>query len=359
MHARLFSLWFASIAVPLVSLTSEPGIASGTIETVRLESEVLSENRIGIETNRSVTVYLPPGYSTQQRRFPVVYFLHNVGWSPEQMIADGRAIRLMERAFAARVIDEFILVLADFRTPTTGSIYENSPVSGRWLDFITRELVPFTDRRYRTIPTRNSRAVVGDFFGGRGALKLAMVSADVFSVAYALHPVATGAGSVPWQYVPIDWPRLHAAKSYADLGTDFRTRLFVTVSQAFTPNLNRPPFYADYFMELEDGTPKLNPANASKVKAGFLLDETLPDAAEQLRTLRGLAFDWGRFDETRAHVESNREFSRKLLDLAVEHEAEEYSGNPWDRTWTDDGRFYTRVLPFLAKHLEGAAAPAR
>ena len=48
---------------------------------------------------------------------------------------------------------------------------------------------------------------------------------------------------------------------------------------------------------------------------------------------------------------SNREFSRKLEDLGIEHEAEEYRGDPWNRAWTDDGRFATRVLPFLARRL--------
>jgi hypothetical protein len=50
-------------------------------------------------------------------------------------------------------------------------------------------------------------------------------------------------------------------------------------------------------------------------------------------------------------VISNRQFSRKLEDLGIEHEAEEYRGDPWNRTWTEDGRFAKRVLPFLRRHL--------
>jgi len=53
-------------------------------------------------------------------------------------------------------------------------------------------------------------------------------------------------------------------------------------------------------------------------------------------------------------VTSNREFRCKLEDLGIEHEAEEYRGDPFNRTWTDDGRFATRVLPFLQKHLAWA-----
>jgi hypothetical protein len=68
--------------------------------------------------------------------------------------------------------------------------------------------------------------------------------------------------------------------------------------------------------------------------------------------MRGLALDWGRFDPTQDHIYANQAFSRRLEDLGIEHEAEEYRGNPWNRNWTSDGRFYARVLPFLNKHLQ-------
>jgi len=95
----------------------------------------------------------------------------------------------------------------------------------------------------------------------------------------------------------------------------------------------------------------LNSDNMQKAKEGFQLEETLPQSAANLKTMRGIAFDWGRFDPNQDHVVANRTFSRRLEDLGVEHEAEEYRGDPSSRVWTDDGRFYTRVLPFLARHL--------
>jgi enterochelin esterase-like enzyme len=337
----------AILAAPL-TLTAE--IKHGTLITEHLASSILQENRIGLDPNRSIKVYLPPGYAGSHKSYPVVYYFHNTYWSPEKMFADGQLAKLLDRGFANRIVNGFIFVAADYSTPTTGSIYENSPVSGRWLDFTTQELVPFIDSRFRTEHTRESRAAVGDFFGGRGALKLGMTASNVFSIVYALHPVATGTGAIPWASVQIDWQKLYRAKSFTDVGDDGRTRLFVTIHQAFLPNLQRPPFYCDFFMEPENGEPKLNVENIGKMKRGFLLDETLDESAANLRALRGLAFDWGRFDTTQAHVQSNREFSRKLEDLGIEHEAEEYRGGPWDRLWTDDGRFYTRVLPFLARY---------
>ena len=326
-------------------------IKHGTLVTELLSSTILRDNLIDLDTNRPVKIYLPPGYEVSGKRYPVVYYLHNTFWNPEKMFEDGNLVRLLERGFTNGVVGEFIFVAADYSTSTTGSIYENSPVSGRWLDFTVEELIPFIDNRFRTLRHRDSRALVGDFFGGRGALKFAMVHAELFSVVYALHPVATGTGPIPWPYVQIDWEKMHQAKSASDLGGDGRTYLFLTICQGFLPNPKRPPLYCDFFKELENGKPVLHVENTRKIKAEFLLEETLDECAANLRTMRGIAFDWGRFDATQGHVYSNRQFSRKLEDLGIKHEAEEYSGNPWDKTWTEYGRFYARVLPFLTRHM--------
>jgi S-formylglutathione hydrolase FrmB len=310
-------------------------------------STVLRDNRIGLNPERGIKVFLPPSYAKSKQRYPVVYFLHNAWYGQKQMVEDGRAQRLIERGFADGVVKEFIFVVADYTGPTTGSLYENSPVSGRWIDYTVDEVVPLIDRKYRTLARRESRAVVGDFFGGRGALKLAMTKADVFSVAYAMHPVATGTGDIPWSGLEIDWPRMHAAKSYEELGGLGRSQIFWAIHQAFAPNVGKSPCFCDFYTEMREGKPVYNPDRVRVMQKEFLLDETLPEAAAALRTMRGLAFDWGRFDTTQAHVSSNRQFSRKLEDLGIEHEAEEYRGDPWNRTWTDNGRFALRVLPFL------------
>ena len=323
----------------------------GTVVTEHLASAILQENRVSLDVNRSIKVYLPPGYASSGKSYPVVYYCHNIFYSAEKLVEDGKLVNLLEKGFANNIVKEFIFVAADYSTANAGSLYENSVVSGRWLDFTVQELVPFIDSKFRTLRARESRAVTGDFMGGRGALKLAMVHAETFSVVYAMHPVATGRGYLPWAEVDINWKKIHAAKSFADLQGDGRAQIFVTICQGFLPNPARPPFYCDFFMDIENGEFKMNAENTIKAKKGFHLEETLNESASNLKTMRGIAFDWGRFDPNQDHVYSNREFSRRLEDLGVEHEAEEYRGTPFNRTWTDNGRFYTRVLPFFAQHL--------
>jgi hypothetical protein len=164
---------------------------------------------------------------------------------------------------------------------------------------------------------------------------------------YALHPVATGMGHRPWVDLPMDWKKVYAAKTFDEIDN----KIFAGVSQAFLPNANRPPFYCDFFADQVNGEFKLNFDNVNKAKAGFHLEETLNESAGNLRSMRGIAFDWGRFDPNADHVYSNQAFSKKLRDLGVVHEGEEYSGNPWSQNWTEYGRVYTRLLPFLARHL--------
>lgn len=350
MKTYLHRLLLALCAAVFASAASAAA-HTGTVLTEHLPSTVLRDNRVGLDPNRAVKVYLPPGYAESGKAYPVIYYFHSLTWSPEKMFADGNLVTLLDRAFANRVVPEFILVAADYSTAGLGSLYENSPTSGRWRDFTTEELVPFIDGKFRTLRRRESRGVAGDFMGGRGALELAMRRADLFSVVYAMHPVATGTGMLSAMYIDVDWQKVHAAKSMADLAGAGRSQIFVLISQAFLPNAARPPFYCDFPVEMKDGAPVLNPEINRKLQRGFLLEESLDECAANLRSLRGLGFDWGRYDQTSAHVFANQVFSRKLNDLGVDHEAEEYNGGPWDKNWTPDGRFYTRLLPFFAKHL--------
>ena len=195
------------IASLLTTLGILPGNAAemkhGTVVTEHIVSEKLRDTKTGLDPNRIVKIYLPPGYGESSKSYPVIYYFHSLNWTPEKMFADGNLVRLMERGFAKGVVREFILVAADYRSPTLGSWFENSTTTGHWLDFTVEELVPFVDRHFRTIRHRDSRGLAGDFVGGYGALKFAMLYPDLFSVVYAMHPVGTGTRVVPGHMRPI------------------------------------------------------------------------------------------------------------------------------------------------------------
>lgn len=323
----------------------------GKLISQTFTSNILKENKIGLDLNRTIKIYLPADYDVSKKSYPVVYFLNNNFTGSDGILGGDVVETLIDRGVASGVVRDFIFVVPDYHTATTGSMFENSPVSGKWLDYTVQEVIPYVDKNFRTIARKESRALVGEFFGGRGAFKLAMTYPELFSVVYALHPVATGMGDLPWKNLPVEWNKLNALKSYPDMDLNGVSQIFVTVCQAFLPNPDRPPLYCDFFMELVNGRATPIPENMKKAKAGFHIDEALNDSGENLKQMKAIAFDWARFDGNHAHVDANRELSRKLVDLGIEHEAEEYNGAAFEKTWLDDGRFYTRVLPFLQKHL--------
>jgi hypothetical protein len=101
-------------------------------------------------------------------------------------------------------------------------------------------------------------------FGGRGALKLAMVNADLFSVAYAMHPVATGTGDIRgqgWRLIGRGCKRRGRLRSWAGWG-----------------GRRSSGRYIKRLRQMWRG------------RRVFVI------------FIQGLAFDWGRFDTTGMHL---------------------------------------------------------
>lgn len=343
------------LAVFILCTSVAHGAPASVIDTKYFESTVLKDNRVGLNPIRRLKVYLPPGYAQGKQRYPVIYLLHSMNWDNERMFAPGTAAQTtFDRAIASGVIRPFILVAPDYTTPAAGSFFADSPVAGRFEEHTLREVVPYVDSNYRTLPAAASRGITGDQLGAYGAMRYAFRHPDVFSVVYGMHPYGSGSGIVPMQSRP-DWSRIHAAQSYADLAGTPYSPVFVAMAQAFLPNPARPPFFCDFLVEKDAaGQLEVDAGHVLLLKSRFFLEEIAVQERANLRKLRGIKFDWGRYDPNPDHVFSNVVLSRKLDELGIEHFADEYRGLPWDKYWGDDGRVHDEVLPFFARRLEWA-----
>jgi hypothetical protein len=339
------------LAAFITLLAAPPALAQSQVRDFVVASKAFEGNKIGVSGQRRVRVYLPDGYDASKRRYPVIYYLHNLFEDERAAFAEHDFQGLLDRGIKAGVVPPVIVVAADFSTPLGSSIYTSSPVTGRWDEFMTGELVPWADGHFRTLATRDSRGLAGDRMGGYGALAFGMRHAEVFGAVYALHPVGTGLGLQTMSSRP-NWDLLQSAKSLDDLKVDPFSQLFVAIYQAHLPNPGAPPLYVDLpARKGPDGKLVVDMALTAKLQNSFLLGQTLSRYADNLKTLRGLKFDWGRNDPNPDHVVSNQAFSRALVEFGVPHEAEEYVGGWGDRTWGETGRVYTDLLPFFAKTL--------
>ena len=148
MPMRLLLLVLLFVALPSQA-------ATGTVETRVLDSQVLAENRVGLNTRRPIKVYLPPGYAASRARYPVIYMLHGLNWNNERMFdAASRTQATFDKAITDGVIKPFIAVAPDYTTQGPGTFFVNSTTAGRFEDFTVNEVVPSSG-------TRNRSAVVG------------------------------------------------------------------------------------------------------------------------------------------------------------------------------------------------------
>lgn len=163
----------------------------GTIKVLRHESKVLARNPAGDSACRDLCLYLPPEYAAESaRRFPVVYCLTGFTGRGKMFLNDNPFSKnLAERLDIMITQGDMIPVIAvmpDCFTRYGGSQYINSPATGNYRDYLTKEITGFVDSNFRTIPDPEARAVVGKSSGGYGALVMAMRGADTFRHAASI-----------------------------------------------------------------------------------------------------------------------------------------------------------------------------
>jgi enterochelin esterase-like enzyme len=333
-------------AAPDMAAASE---ASRVLDT-SLRSEHLAHSKIGTDPVRRLAIYFPPGYDGSSRRLPVIYFFPNSFGSYRACFDQRGAQALFDHAIADGVIGKFVFVTVDMNTPLGCSWYVNSPVTGDWEAFFVDDLVPYVDAHFRTLANRESRGLAGDFMGGYGALRIGMEHPELFGSVYALHPVGTGSG-VQTMYSRPNWDALAGAKSLDDAKTDGVTQIFTAIFQAHLPDIGKPPLYIDLPAHREGGQIIADAKQVERLREAFFIESIVPRYADNLKSLRGLKFDWARSDANQDHVYSNQALTHKLNEFGIVHEAEEYNGAWGEPNWGDDGRIATELLPFFKRHL--------
>jgi enterochelin esterase-like enzyme len=153
---------------------------------------MLAGNPLGDPAVRSLFVYQPPdGLGPDaELKLPSVYMLQGFGGRIEEWLDAGAGgVTVIERVDALIRSGDCppgILVLVDAWTSRGGSQFLNSTSTGRYLDYLCDEVVPFVDANYPAYPSRDCRGVSGKSSGGYGALAVSMLRSDVFG-ALASH----------------------------------------------------------------------------------------------------------------------------------------------------------------------------
>lgn len=166
----------------------------------------------GLDRERTVRIYLPPGYEASRQRYPVLYMHDGQNlfdeatsfageWGVDETLnalAGSRGLRVIvvgiDHGGAERMHE-----LNPWDNPEFGK-GEGEP----YMAFVVKVLKPWVDRHYRTRPDRRHTAIMGSSMGGListyaiSRYPEVFGSAGIFSPAYWLAPqVFTDTGAHP------------------------------------------------------------------------------------------------------------------------------------------------------------------
>jgi hypothetical protein len=364
-----------------------PRGSAGTLVTLEHTSRVLRGNPLGDPHVRKLAVWLPPQYDAgaapgRGPSFPVLYDLvgftgsglAHANWKPFGDNVPERVARLIHRGRMGPVI----VVLPDCFTALGGNQYVNSSAVGRYADYLTRELVPFVDREFRTLASRLHRGCFGKSSGGYGAI--------VHGLRYASSwgAIANHSGDAYFDFVyRHDWPntlnelarfrvprrrpgRYDAAREGRRPGLaagrdDGRVRRFlrhvwakekltakeghaimnVCMAATYDPDPTAPLGFRLPF-NLETG--ELIPRRWRRWLAHDPIHLVRRYRAN-LRSLRGIYIDCGWRDQYHIHY-GTRILSRRLTEAGIRHTYEEFDDDHSDIDYRMDVS-----LPFLYRAL--------
>jgi putative tributyrin esterase len=210
-------------------------------------------------------VLLPSDYETVSRRYPVLYLLHGLTGNENDWVMRSRLTE-----YAARY--HLIIIM-----PGVGDTwYANSATDprARYEDVIINDLIPYVDSHYRTVASREGRAIAGLSMGGLGAMKFALRYPQLFAFAGSF----SGAFDVPLRVSLGKKPSARILKELRSIYGDekSRTRLdndvFALLNQSLPKGTHFPYLYvsvgqSDPLPEVSDSNPRFAQAlNAHKLK---------------------------------------------------------------------------------------------
>jgi enterochelin esterase family protein len=182
----------------------KPEIPHGTVQAIWYPSEILKQK------GRRMYVYTPPGYESSTARYPVLYLLHGGGGDEDAWTTMGRANVILDNLIASGKAKPMLVVMPNGNAPqivSQGYAYGPTPprqavrapapppeqaaqgvgagrspgtpagppgggrgmaqvYEGSYPQSLVKEVIPFIERNFRVIATKDNRAIAGLSMGG-------------------------------------------------------------------------------------------------------------------------------------------------------------------------------------------------
>tara|TARA_B100002003_G_scaffold250559_1_gene290404 strand:+ start:6010 stop:7035 length:1026 start_codon:yes stop_codon:yes gene_type:complete len=314
-------------------------LPAGRVEYLDIDSAALRINVLGDPARRSVAVYLPKGYDQSAEDYPllvdIVGFtgsgLGHIGWKAFAESVPQRIDRLAEEG----KMGDVIVALPDCFTSLGGNQYINSSAMGNWADFLTREMIPALENKFRLKPGRQHRAIFGKSSGGYGAMIHGMLYADTwgaiachsgdmdFDLCYRGDMAGTLMQLARYENgVATFMEKIQSGRKVA--GSDMHLLMNLAMAATYDPDPEQP---YGVRLPVTDTTCEIIEerwANWLAWDPVRMIERT--DVQENLRSLQGLYIDCGSSDQYKL-VFGARQLVRRLEALNIVHQYEEFADN--------------------------------
>lgn len=324
------------------------------LKIIKHKSRILKNNSLKDPFIRDVVVYLPPSYKTKRKKYPVVFLIAGfTGFGKMSLNVSPYTENIqqrLDRMIGKEKLKEMIVVMPDCFTKYGGSQYVNSSATGRYEDYIIKEIVPFIDNNFRTIKKASSRCIMGKSSGGFGAMWLSMRHPEIFGL------MVSHSGDSGFEYCYMkDFPEFIVniqkyGKGHNAVRQFIRTQInmkqpkdksffnvlnVIGMSAAYSPNPERKEYNFDLPFDLYTGAINKQIWNKwLKFDPVRLVDKYKTN----LKKLKMIFIDCGNRDEFHMQAGS-RMFTEKLKKYNIKHVYQEFSGGHYDILYRYDVSF--------------------
>jgi enterochelin esterase family protein len=153
----------------------------------------------GLDMNRRITIYTPPGYENSRRKYPVLYLLHGAGGDEEAWNELGRASEILDNLIAQGKAEPMIVVMPNGNVSQQAApghgirgyykpqFMEQGTMDGRF-EASFMDILRFVESNYRVRAHKAHRAIAGLSMGGFHSLHISRFFANTFDYVGLFSP---------------------------------------------------------------------------------------------------------------------------------------------------------------------------
>ncbi|MDA0789599.1 MAG: alpha/beta hydrolase-fold protein [Proteobacteria bacterium] len=333
----------------------------GRIEYLTIASRALECNVLGDPAERVVAIYLPPDYDQSGREYPLLVDIvgftgsgfGHIGWKPFQESVPQRIDRLVDEGKMGNVV----VALPDCFTSLGGNQYIDSAAMGLWGEFLTAEMLPAIEDRYRVRRGRKGRGLFGKSSGGYGAIVHGMIYAGHWG-AIACHSGDMGFDRCYLPEMPGVLMKLAGYHREVSKGVeafmkkqaaarktqDMHTLMMMAMAASYDPDPTAP---FGIRLPVTSDTCEVIPERWQQwLQWDPVVMIERSDVQDSLRSLAGVYIDCGSHDQYKL-VFGARQLDKRLNELGIPHRFEEFPDSHTSVDYRMD-----ESLPFLFKVLD-------